>query len=33
LREGFLDALRAADTPGETYDRIVTAERELLQEE
>jgi PTS system nitrogen regulatory IIA component len=33
LREGFLDSLRAADTPGETYDRLTAAERELLQEE
>jgi PTS system nitrogen regulatory IIA component len=33
LREGFLESLREADTPGETYERITAAERELLQEE
>ena len=31
LREGFLDELRAAETPADAYDVIVNAERELLE--
>jgi len=30
LRDGFLNELRAADTPAEAYETIVAAERELL---
>jgi PTS system nitrogen regulatory IIA component len=30
LRPGFLDELRAAQTPGETYELITAAERELI---
>jgi len=30
LRPGFLDELRATETPAETWERIVTEERELL---
>jgi nitrogen PTS system EIIA component len=30
LREGFLDELRAAETPADAYDVITSAERELL---
>jgi PTS system nitrogen regulatory IIA component len=30
LRPGFLDELRAAETPGETFELIVKEERELL---
>lgn len=30
LREGFLDELRAAETPAVAYEAIVSAERELL---
>ncbi len=30
LREGFLDELRAAETPAEAYEKIAAAERELL---
>jgi PTS system nitrogen regulatory IIA component len=30
LRPGFLDELRAAETPGEAYERIVAAEQELV---
>ena len=30
MRPGFLDELRAAETPAETYERIATAEQELL---
>jgi PTS system nitrogen regulatory IIA component len=30
LREGFLDELRAVETPAEAYEIIVAAERELL---
>jgi nitrogen PTS system EIIA component len=30
LREGFLDELRAGETPAEAYETIVSAERELL---
>ena len=30
LRPGFIDELRAAETPAETWERIITEERELL---
>jgi PTS system nitrogen regulatory IIA component len=30
LRPGFLDELRAAETPGEAHERIVAAEQELV---
>jgi PTS system nitrogen regulatory IIA component len=30
MRPGFLDDLRAADTPGETWEKIAAAEQELL---
>lgn len=30
LRPGFLDELRALETPGETYQRLLAAEQELL---
>jgi PTS system nitrogen regulatory IIA component len=32
LRPGFIDDLRAAETPGETRDLVVAAEEELLSE-
>jgi PTS system nitrogen regulatory IIA component len=31
LRPGFLDELRAAETPAESWDKIVTAEQQLLE--
>src|SRR5438552_17937880 len=31
MQPGLLDALRAADTPGETWDLLANAEQELLQ--
>ncbi len=31
MRPGFLDQLRAAETPGETWELLVNAEQELLQ--
>ena len=31
MRPGFLDELRAAETPGETWELLVNAEQELLQ--
>jgi len=31
LRPGFLDELRAAQTPGESWEKIASAERQLLQ--
>jgi PTS system nitrogen regulatory IIA component len=31
MREGFLDDLRTADSPGETWEKITGAERELLE--
>jgi PTS system nitrogen regulatory IIA component len=33
LREGFLDELRAADTPAEAFEKITAAERELLEQQ
>jgi PTS system nitrogen regulatory IIA component len=30
LRPGFLDELRAAETPAESWERIATAEQQLL---
>jgi PTS system nitrogen regulatory IIA component len=32
LRPGFLDELRAAQTPGESWEKITSAEQQLLQQ-